>query len=286
MSPTNAPASATTHGSMSSAGQAAGREGAPRTERPPERAAPARAGPGAACSRRPGPAASTAHQARSRRTSTAHQTMRAASTGSVQAWSTWVSVPGASTSTAVTAAARSTRPRASAHSPANSTSDQSEHRPAHVAGEPATGSGEHRHPRQVGEEVLHAGGVGPLLGVDVVAAGEGVGALLQHHPDVDPRGLVADDRDHRQHRVGEHRQGEGRHGGPVPGSGQQHGAPEATGGEHREGRGQPPAAQVAEQRHRERDRQRRHHHGRGEPARHGRARADGPATRRAGPRTP
>ncbi len=66
----------------------------------------------------------TAHQALSRRTSTAHQTMSAASTGSVQAWSTWVSVPGASTSTAVTAAARSTRPRASAHNPANSTSDQ------------------------------------------------------------------------------------------------------------------------------------------------------------------
>ena len=70
----------------------------------------------------------TAHQARSWRTRTAHHTMPASSSGSVHAWSTWVSVPGASSRSATTgpadhAAARArTPPRPSSRKPAMATS--------------------------------------------------------------------------------------------------------------------------------------------------------------------
>ena len=206
VSPRKAPASATTHGSMSSAA----RPPVARVRRAPNGRQTSSTGASRArcCLLAQASASgSTAHHARSRRTSTAHQTM---SGGEHRLGPGLVDLG--------QRAGRQHEHRGHRSGPLDPAASQrpqpgeqhqrpEQHRPPHVAGEPATGSGEHRHPRQVGEEVLHAGGVGPLLGVDVVAAAEGVGALLEHHPDVDPGGLVADDRDHRQHRVGEPRQG-------------------------------------------------------------------------------
>ncbi len=211
---------------------------------------------------------STAHHAWPRRTSAAHQTSRAASTGSVHAWSTWVRVPGARTRTAAAAAARPVQRPASAQRPARRTRVQSEEHPPDVTRHPAPGRGEHRHPRQVREEVLHPRRAGPLLRVDVVAPGDGVGALLEHDPHVDPRSAVADDR-HRRHRgVGDRRGREGRGRGQAVGEQEQCGAGDPTHREHGERRREPAAAQVREERHGEGEDDRAEHHGRRQPARH------------------
>ena len=160
----------------------------------------AAAGRSAACSRRPEPAGSppTSRLSRPRWTRTAHQTTAASSSGSVQAWSSWVSVPGARSEQRGDRRPRS-RPRAAirprpglagrarsvtgravwrASSQTPTTPDQRPggQGPADVAEQPAPGREQHRRPREVGERVLDARRPDPGHGVEVLAAGHAVAA--------------------------------------------------------------------------------------------------------------
>ena len=267
VSPTKAPASATTHGSTSTAASAP----VARVRHAPNgRHTRSTGASRARCcllaqARARG---STAHHAEPRRTSTAHQTM---SGGEHRLGPGLVDLgQGAGRQH------EHRRDRGGALDPAAGEGPQpgeeherpEQHGPAHVTGEPPARRGEHGHPRQVREEVLHAGGVGPLLGVDVLAAPQGVGPLLQHHPHVDPGRRVAEDRDGGQGDVGGHREPVCRGGRDALGAGQQHGAAEAPDRQHGQCRGQPPAAHVAEQWHGEGEGHRRDDHRRSQPARH------------------
>ena len=233
----------------------------------------------------------TAHQALPRSTRTAHQTMPASSNGSVHAWSTWVSVPGAKNTRASTAAPRHAapgpvcgeptgrclgplgdaappvpaatalgvgpdkrgRPRAVGQRPHADSSDQTPHqqRPADVAGQPPAGRQQHGRPGQVGEGVLDAGRPGPGHLVEALAAGEGVARLLQGDPDVDLRRGIGHDGGGRCRGIRQCCHGCGHESRALPAGPQQRGREERGRHEQRGGDGQPVGVQVAEERDRQ-----------------------------------
>ena len=128
--------------------------------------------------------------------------------------------------------------------------------PPHVTEQPPTRREQHGRPGQVGERVLDTGGAGPVHRVEVLAAPQPVGGLLQGHPDVDARPRRGDDRDGRTRGIPGHGQRAGRPGGAHAGAAQQQRAGQWHDDEERGGGRQAGRRQVAEQRHRQ-GRQRR-----------------------------